>query len=255
MLTKVVLLKRLFCFLARYPQVKVIGGPRYLRFFCPRRIDRWPGFYSQAGQDSFLCTSFFNLLCQDWFPKIFIDIGCNHPIKHNNSYFFEKYLGFRVVAIDALNSHRGEWANTRPSSDFVCTAVGDGAGTVDFQVAEGCEDDADMFSSVVGASNKSEHLVRKKITVDVRTIDSILSERNINNIGIVSLDIEGYEFNALQGIDFSTTEIMLFVIENNSSGIMGGNAIRELLIAKGYVFYARIWGMDDVFIHQRMLKK
>jgi FkbM family methyltransferase len=253
MLKKIVLLTRLFFFTRRFPQVKIIGGPRFLRFFCPRRIDRWPGFYSQAGQDSFLCTHFFNRLVQDGFPRIFMDVGCNHPVKHNNSYFFEKHLGFKVIAVDALNAYRMEWVDTRPGSEFICTAVGDSPGTIEFEIAEGSEDGADMFSSVAGASGKSAHLNRKKIAVEVRTIDSILAERNIQNVGIVSLDIEGYELNALHGIDFSKARIMLFVIENNTTGITGNDAIRERLIANGYVFYARIWGMDDVFVHPSML--
>lgn len=95
-------------------------------------------------------------------------------------------MGFRVVAIDALNACRAEWAKTRPESDFVGTAVGNRAGTVEFEVADGNEDGADMFSSVAGASNKHERLNRKRIEVEMKTIDAILSERSIESVGIMS---------------------------------------------------------------------
>lgn len=255
MLSKITSLTHLIKFLLRYPTVKIVGGPKFLRLLYSRQIESPPGFYSQAGQDSFVCANFFASITLDCFPKLFLDIGCNRPLMHSNSYFFEKYLGFRVLAIDALDAHQNEWSRLRPDSEFICAAVGERAGMIDFEVSEGEDNSADMFSSVAGASQKFQHLARKKTKVELRTIDSILSERQIDQVGIISIDIEGYELNALRGIDFSKTKVMVFIVENNSSGIMGSNSIRELLSTQGYVFYARTWCMDDIFVHPSMLNK
>jgi hypothetical protein len=39
-------------------------------------------------------------------------------------------------------------------------------------------------------------------------------------------------------------------LENNSDGALGSNEIRDYLINQGYIYYARVGWLDDVFISQ-----
>jgi hypothetical protein len=51
--------------------------------------------YSQAGQDIFV------LLCTDYKKDgIFLDLGCNDPIFHNNTYLLEKDFNWRGLSVD-----------------------------------------------------------------------------------------------------------------------------------------------------------
>jgi FkbM family methyltransferase len=186
------------------------------------------------------------------FPKVFLDIGCNHPLTHNNSHFFQVHQGYRVVAVDALREAGELWREHRAAADFVECAEGAVNGEVSFQVVEGSDFDS-MFSAVTGASHHQVAANCVTRTVEVRRISDILAERNIRCAGIVSIDIEGYELQALQGIDFDNFFAYVFIIENNSDQGAGSNLVRDLMISKGYRYFARIWSFDDIFIHPDLL--
>jgi len=232
----------------KYPDVIYHGAPSVLRLFgiTSRRLKK--GFFSQQGQDELLFTEFFKSINSKHFPKLFIDIGANHPFIHSNSYFFEKNQGYKVLAIDAIHEIHEMWTIKRPSAKFVECAVGAINGETSFDVIEGGDIES-MFSSVSGASQKKILGPVINRTVQVRRISDILVEHEIQCAGIVSMDIEGYEFEALQGIDFSKFFAYIFIIENNGQLGLGDNKIRDMMIRNGYIYYARIWNLDDIFVH------
>jgi FkbM family methyltransferase len=236
----------------RYPSVRYYGAPPFVRAFGIRSHGLGKGFFSQLAQDELVFTEFFKGLQSGAFPKLFVDIGCNHPKVHSNSYFFETNQGYRVLAIDALREVRELWRKFRPDAEFVECAVGASDGELGFDVVEGSDIDS-MFSSVSGASQKTVSAAVSKRTVKVRRIADILSERGIERAGIVSMDIEGYEFQALQGINFDKFSAGVFIIENNGEQGLGSNEIRDFMIRHGYVYFARIWNLDDIFVHQECL--
>ncbi len=245
-------IKPLFQLRLKYPGVVYFGAPSAVKLFgIPCRTLR-KGFYSQLGQDELVFTAFFKALNSGVFPKLFVDIGCNHPILHSNSYFFEVNQGYKVLAVDALTEVHEWWRSQRPEADFVECAVGATDGELSFDVVGGGNEES-MFSSVSGSSQKGAgHAVTTR-TVKVRRIADILEERGIQRVGIFSIDIEGYELQALQGINFNQLMAYVFIIENNSRQGLGCNQIRDLMISNGYIYFARIWNLDDIFIHPELL--
>jgi len=236
----------------RYPGVIYYGTPSFLKFLGISGRALPKGYQSQYGQDELVFTEFSKFLASGDFPKTFIDIGCNHPLTHNNSHFFQVNQGYRVVAVDALREAGELWREHRADADFVECAVGAGNGEVSFEVVEG-SDFASMFSAVSGASHHQVAGACVTRTVKVRRISEILGERDIRCAGIVSLDVEGYELQALQGMDFDNFFAYVFIIENNSNLGTGSNLLRDLMISKGYRYFARIWSVDDIFIHPGLL--
>lgn len=235
-----------------YPNVIYFGAPSFLKFFgIPYKALR-NGFYSQYGQDELVFTEFFKSIASGNFPKLFIDIGCNHPLVHSNSYFFEVNQGYKVLAVDALQEVGELWGKHRQNAAFVNSAVGASDGEVSFDVFDGDDIDS-MFSSVSGVSHHEVSNSFTTRTVKVRRISDILAERGIQSAGILSMDIEGYELQALQGIDFNKFLAYVFIIKNNSENGLGNNQIREIMINNGYIYFARIWNSDDIFIHPNLL--
>jgi FkbM family methyltransferase len=234
--------------LKRYPETLIVGGPPLLACLGARRERRSDGFYSQCGQDTFILTHLYWRIIKPDFPATFVDVGCNHPVRHNNSYFFERHMGFKVLGIDALSTHQQAWSEQRPRADLVITAVGDKEGSVEFEQVDNGTCDGDMFSCVSGISAKAGRLGRRLCVVPITPLTQVLLGKGLTSVGILSIDVEGYEMQALHGLDFEAIKVHIIVIENNSIGVLGDNRIRDYLISKGYVFVARIWGMDDVFI-------
>jgi hypothetical protein len=69
--------------------------------------------------------------------------------------------------------------------------------------------DGNLMSSLNG--NRLNRSAEKKVLV--RSLQSILDDVGLEKIDFFSLDTEGYEFNILQGIDFSRTQIDYLLIE------------------------------------------
>jgi FkbM family methyltransferase len=231
-----------------YPGVQQIGAPRYLRLLGLRTRCAIKGHFSQFGQDRFVADELLSAIDAESFDHLFVDVGCNDPYVHSNSYYFESELGFKVLAIDALQEIKDLWQNQRPNAQVIVTAVGERTGQVSFDVVAGPEQNS-MFSSVRGASSKVSADVRNTRTVSVRTLTDIFAEHQIDRVAILSMDIEGYEIPALTGLDFGKTQIGALIIENNGNAGIGSDQLRSLLLSNGYVYWARVWNLDDIFVH------
>ncbi|MCI0381718.1 MAG: hypothetical protein L0207_01510 [Chlamydiae bacterium] len=82
-------------------------------------ISHQPEFFSQASQDKFVYTILYGLLNkQD--TGYYLEIGAGNPIGSNNTYFFEKNLGWKGVSIDILNHH---WHSVRKNPLLVEDAI------------------------------------------------------------------------------------------------------------------------------------
>jgi len=204
--------------------------------------------YSKFGQDRIVADDLLFALNAEGFNRLFFDVGCTDPIIHSNSYYFESIFGFRVLALDALKEIKELWQKQRPNAHVIVTAVGEKEGHLSFDVVSGPEQSS-MFSSVSGASNKASADFFNSRTVNVRTLADIFSENEIDRVAILSMDIEGYEIPALNGLDFRKTQIGVLIIENNGEAGLGSDQLRTLMLSHGYVYCARVWNLDDIFIH------
>lgn len=226
-------------FKIRHPSVKIIQ---------PLKIGT---FYSQDGQDLYLSSLLFNYLNNNPNPWV-VDVGCNHPSHFSNSLFFEKWLGCRVLAIDPLEEFSGLWSQQRPSAKFISAAIASTSDSIVLRVPKGELSD-NMFSSVIGGVNKAAELEFSERTVQCLTLSGILAEQGIKEILLMSIDVEGVELEVLKSLDFQQAMVRCFVIENNSTNLYGSNAIREYLTQRGYIYFARIGFLDDVFVHGSMV--
>jgi len=69
-------------------------------------------FNSQASQDEFVHTLLYTLLDkQD--PGSYLEIGAGLPVGHNNTYFFEKSLGWEGISIDISSRFIQSWNSLR----------------------------------------------------------------------------------------------------------------------------------------------
>lgn len=211
--------------------------------------DKQEKFYSQFGQDLFVLKN----LPQDGQQKTFVDVGGNHPVRGNNTYLLE-LSGWRGIAIEPQEKLRTLWQNLRktPCLNYV---IGPENKTVEFVEAEG---DRDGLSGVVGF-NKCDNTNCQKIKVEQRKLSDLLSEKQISQVDYLSIDVEGYEMQVLESIDFSKVNIKLIGLENDLGfkwlpllghrlgQELGNNKIRNFLKEKGYTYIARIV-CDDFFI-------
>ena len=143
----------------------------------------------------------------------YLDLGCFHPIRQNNTYLFHK-IGWKGINID-LNPLTIELYNiARPNDLNLCVAISKKKGTKDLFF--------DNELSSLNTINKNHtlflkkafnqiHLKKRKIITN--TLNNILKKYKINKIDFMNIDIEGNEFEVLKTINFKKIDIKVICIE------------------------------------------
>lgn len=208
-------------------------------------MGRGGNYYSQCGQDWFV-----DYLFEQKEKGFYLDIGGNDPIMINNTYYFEK-KGWNGIAFEPLAKYQSKWKDIR-NVPCLPIALGKEEKRVSF-----VEMDQDALSGIKGINDKKIRFHWKKlgykenreIVVQQRMLKNVLEEYGISEIDYVSLDVEGYELQVLEGIDFSKVEIKCFSIENED-GYKSIFKIRKFMVEKGYRLIARL-GQDDIFVNTK----
>lgn len=209
-------------------------------------------YYSQDGQDLYISALLFDYI-KDSRDALIVDVGCNHPVRYSNSYFFERHMGCRTIAIDPIAEYGELWKELRPTATFIASALGKVQGIVTLNVPEANAAYDDMFSTINDGNPKVQGVGWVKRTVPCATLTSVLEANGGNDILLLSIDVEGAELEVLEGIDFERFSIKCLIIENNTGNLYGTDSIRTLLQARGYVFVSRIGFLDDVFLHASLV--
>lgn len=239
MLKYITLLYKLAVFKILHPAVPILRGRRLLG-----RLN------SQGGQDYLALP-----LVMKYFREgidVVVDVGANHPTKFSNSFFFEKYLGMKTIAIEPLAEYSEIWRELRPRAKFIAKAASDREGVADIFVPSSSDD---MFSSLSATDSKVrvEPSGWSAMRVVTDTVTNICKSEGVSKIALLTIDVEGHEEEVLQGINFNQLDIKVILIENNEDRYFGSEKIRRALAAQGYRYVMRIGALDDLFEKRRNL--
>lgn len=170
-------------------------------------------YYSQHGEDFLL-----NEIFKDKESGFFVEVGCIDGRRFSNTLTFEE-RGWTGLCIEAHEGYIDLLRKNRPNS-IICHCA----------AAERDEDNVMFYANARGTlstldKSQEERFKRdfrdyfsgfQEQTVNKRRLDTIFEEHGIKQIDILSLDVEGYEIEALQGIDFNKYKPKVFVIESDS---------------------------------------
>lgn len=192
-------------------------------------------FYSQHGEDFLL-----NRVFQNKRTGYFVEVGCLDGIEFSNTYFFEK-KGWKGVCIEAHNDFIPRLKKNRPHASIVHCAIGEAN-------KEGVTFYANKIGSLSTLDKSEEHRWKKNYhdyfygfqeqVVPMRTLTSVFDELEVSEIDFISLDIEGYEVQALQGLNFRKYSPRVFVIEYKDDQHKA--ALEKILFPAGYKFFSRL---------------
>ena len=160
----------------------------------------------------------------------FIEAGAFDGVFQSNTKALEEF-GWSGILVEPSIENFNKCKNNRPNTKiFNCALVSsmysDHVISGDFQLNS-------PMSSINGnrLHNPSHTSVR------ARTLQSCLDESNLTHVDFLSLDVEGYELEVLNGIDWNKTRIYCLLIEFNPSKI---DELRTFMESKNYTFVENV---------------
>ena len=156
--------------------------------------------YSQHGEDLFINEYFQNKA-----GGFYVDIGCFHPLKYNNTYLLYK-KGWSGMNIDMNQTSIDLFNINRPKDSNICCALSNEEKKVVAYI--------DHYFSPVNTINKNySDFAEKNISfrthnksyIETRTFDTLVRNDKITvpKIDFLNIDAEGSDYEVLEGFNLS----------------------------------------------------
>jgi len=183
-------------------------------------------------------------LFKDINQGVYIDVGCNHPIKYNNTYLLHE-KGWRGINVDGDKSSIKLFNLFREKDYNVNCVLSDKEEIKEFY----------FYHERSAINTLSKELVNSRTTkptkivkIKSKTLNQILksSPFNISKINLLSIDVENHEYEVLKNFNFSEYKIDVIVAEcidlsqkkleihNQSLNFVMNSNIYKLLVSNDY---------------------
>jgi FkbM family methyltransferase len=158
----------------------------------------------------------------DFRDGFFIEAGANDGLRQSNTYWFERFRGWRGLLIEAVPANAELCRSNRPRSSTVNTALVASEETKTVRIRT-----ADLMAHVSGTFTSQEEQARHhayalevqsltridEIEVPASTLDRVLSDRNVTKVDLFSLDVEGFELDVLKGLRIDRNRPRFILVE------------------------------------------
>lgn len=202
--------------------------------------------YSQSGEDIIISDLFNRLRIK---PLTYLDIGANDPVSLNNTFRLYQRGGSGVcvepnpILCDKIRRKRkrdiclnaGVAFDEKREADFyVFSQKFSGLNTFSKEEAD--------FWEQEGNEEIGKHKVEKVVKMPLLNINELMAHYFRPHPNLVSIDVEGFDFQILKGIDFNRFKPEVFCIETlgfaeDNREIKKKDIIRFFL-DRGYFVYA-----------------
>jgi|SRR3989338_683914 len=172
-------------------------------------------FYSQFGEDKILSKIF-----QGKTQGVCVEVGANNGVDDSTSLFFEK-IGWKCILVEP-NSFLCQRIRAVRNALLYEYAASNRSGVATLHVVEGNERSHGLST----ISPTKEYLARVKnhkffsrpVEVHTMTLDDILTRAQIvDDIDFISIDVEGHEYEVLEGFSLAKWKPEIVLVENNSN--------------------------------------
>ena len=196
--------------------------------------------YSQFGQDLWVAL----VTASGKRNGFYVDAGSADGRFMSNTRLLDE-LGWKGICIDPFPTNM----NRRTCEVFRQPVFSESGKKVSFRVAG-------MLGGIDSELGKYKDTTAGARTVELvtATLDEILAKGHAPQyIDYMSIDVEGAEYDALQGLSLDRYQIGTFTIEHNFE-TKKREAIRTLLEGKGYV-RVRVWEVEDWYVHPQIASR
>ena len=211
-------------------------------------------YYSFSGVDIVLKKIFYQ---QE--KGFYIDVGCQNPIKNNNTYLLFK-KGWEGINIDLDKDNIDLFNSARPKDSNFNKAISSEIKNVELYFYH-------KKSPINTIDKKTSDFQKAKVTsikkINTDTLDNIILNSKYKNhtFDLLSIDVEGHELDVLKGFDLDKYSPKVIVVEyldlnvskleikNLSIENVLNSEIYKYLISKNYILVNSIY-CDLVFVNK-----
>ena len=204
--------------------------------------------YSQNQEDLFINDYF-----KDLKSGFYIDIGCYHPIRYNNTaLLFNR--GWRGINIDMNQTSIDLFNLIRKSDINICAAISDTHNEVT-QFTDHLFSPINTinknFSKIISKKLSTKKFLEKKIIT--YTFDQIIKKNKIeiDIIDFLNIDVESHDFEVLQSIDLLKFKPKIICIEIENSLDNNDKKIKNYLEKYNYYLIKKI-GLNGIFENKKI---
>lgn len=171
----------------------------------------------------------------------YVDIGANHPIIGSNTFRLE-LLGWRGLAIEPNPDLARKYPRVRPRCTIVSCGVGIEGGQFEyirFDLNQCNTFDREMAEL---AKKRGAHELNRTV-VEILPLSSILADNvGDQHIDVMSIDIEGYDFQAIASNNWDRWRPSILLIEDHvPTGLsFESSKIASFLRERGYIIVSRV---------------
>lgn len=167
--------------------------------------------FSKSGDDIQLMKLINNRV-----PGAYVDIGCWHPVKASNSYYF--YVrGWKGICIDPNPELKVLYDKFRSKDNFINAGIGESGTSLEYFMLE--ESSMNTFSKDFLEKHQLESKIIKKIEVPLYSLKEIL-DVNLDKkerLDFFDIDVEGFDLEVLKTNDWDVYRPKVIVIESDIS--------------------------------------
>ena len=227
---------------------------KYIYFFFNKIISifTYRKSFSQGSMDLIL-----NHIFKDKNEGFYVDVGCQHPIKNNNTYLLYK-KGWSGVNIDLDSVNIDLFNFFRPNDKNVNFGVSD---KIESAKLFYYHQKSPINTLDEKVSLKQNAKIEKEINIQTNTLENILDNYSGKTIDLLTIDVEGFELKVLKGLNFDKHKPSVIIVEfldlkankweipyNNLDNVLKSE-IYSFLINKNYKLVNWVNG-DLVFIQK-----
>ena len=201
-------------------------------------------YYSQCQEDIFLNENIF----KNKTNGVYIELGALDGILYSNTKFFEDTLNWTGILIEPHPDKFILLQQNRPNNFLFNDLVSCHTEPLEFRsfvhdhaAVSGVENTLSQHHFDVYFESNNEYnksLEQNKISIKPRTLTEIVKETKLTYIDLLSLDVEGHEFEVLQSWDFSIP-IDIVLIETLGVQPEKDELCREILMKNNYQFVSK----------------